>query len=227
MTTSADAAPKDIPATDLQNCASADEVIDRLIALYDGAVAEIETQNFETFAQGNRTPCAASGLSLPRRSRWNAVPHPRRSASARCRAGLYGTTITEPRLFRDYLIEQLNLLMPTARPRSYRRQKPHADPADLRGRARRVAMSAEQRLELAQPLPPAPPRRRRRLRWSMVALLAGRRRAGRCRCSPPSGSTTRCTACATTPAPTRRSFQSFVLFTNYQRYIDEFVAYGR
>ena len=37
---------------------------------------------------------------------------------------------------------------------------------------------------------------------------------------------TRCSACATSPAPRRRQFQNFVLFTNYQFYIDEFVRLG-
>jgi AMP nucleosidase len=45
-------------------------------------------------------------------------------------------------------------------------------------------------------------------------------------CLPRPGWTIRCTACATTPAPAPSTFQNFVLFTNYQFYIDEFIALG-
>ena len=47
------------------------------------------------------------------------------------------------------------------------------------------------------------------------------------RCSPRRAWTTRCTGCAITPAPGPEHFQNFVLFTNYQFYIDEFIALGR
>jgi AMP nucleosidase len=40
--------------------------------------------------------------------------------------------------------------------------------------------------------------------------------------SPRRGSITRCSGSATTPAPRSRHFQNFVIFTNYQFYIDEF-----
>ena len=49
--------------------------------------------------------------------------------------------------------------------------------------------------------------------------------ASRWRCSPRRAWITRCTACATTPARPEW-FQNFVLFTNYQFYIDEFVRLG-
>ena len=37
----------------------------------------------------------------------------------------------------------------------------------------------------------------------------------------------RCSGCTTTPAPHSEHFQRFVLFTNYQRYVDEFIELGR
>ena len=52
-------------------------------------------------------------------------------------------------------------------------------------------------------------------------------RAQPCHCSPRRGWTIRCTACATTPARLAEWFQNFVLFTNYQFYIDEFMRLGQ
>ncbi|MBV9418357.1 MAG: AMP nucleosidase, partial [Alphaproteobacteria bacterium] len=98
-----------VPATNLMRCESADEVVDRLIELYDAAIAQIE-KNFEAFAKGKRkaTPDPVYpylGIEV------EAVPRGSTLAFGKVtRPGFYGTTITAPRLFRAYLIEQLNLL---------------------------------------------------------------------------------------------------------------------
>ena len=67
--------------------------------------------------------------------------------------------------------------------------------------------------------------RRHRRRHRQRHLSAGARQR-RCRSprSPPRASTIRSTACRTTPRPSPSIFQNFVIFTNYQFYVDEFVA---
>ena len=42
-----------VPATNLVRCESADDVVDRLIELYDGAIADIE-KSFEAFSKGKQ-----------------------------------------------------------------------------------------------------------------------------------------------------------------------------
>ncbi len=54
---------------------------------------------------------------------------------------------------------------------------------------------------------------------------AGAKRS-RCRCLPHRASIIRCSACATTTGTSPEHFQNFVMFTNYQFYIDEFVRLG-
>jgi Transposase IS116/IS110/IS902 family len=59
-------------------------------------------------------------------------------------------------------------------------------------------------------------------RWR--GRLARRRRS---RCSAPPASTIRCTCSTTTPVPDPDYFQNFVIFTNYQFYVDAFARICR
>ncbi|MHB1207050.1 MAG: AMP nucleosidase [Rhodospirillaceae bacterium] len=224
-TGSKDGGPKDgsIPATDLQRCANAHEALDLLIASYDSAVAQIE-KHFEAFAKGNRAPFENPvypylGIEV------ESVSGPMTLAFGKVsRAGLYGTTITQPALFRRYLIEQINLVMANCVGQIYV-GKSHT-PIPLTFAVSRAAahMSAEKRLEIGNhfPLP--------RLDAAHDSIADGGLWPG-----PGAGPLSLFSAervdyslhrlrhyTGTDPA----SFQSFVLFTNYQRYIDEFIAYG-
>ena len=212
-----------VPATNLMRCESADEVVDRLIELYDAAIAQIE-KNFEAFAKGKRkaTPDPVYpylGIEV------EAVPRGSTLAFGKVtRPGFYGTTITAPRLFRAYLIEQLNLLTENTQADVYVGRSHTPIPLTFAVERAASAMSAEQRIELAQhfPLP--------RLDAADDTVVDGRRWTG-----DESGPLSLFTAervdyslhrlrhyTGTDPS----SFQSFVLFTNYQRYIDEFIGYG-
>ncbi|HWD25884.1 MAG TPA: AMP nucleosidase [Rhizomicrobium sp.] len=213
----------DFPGTEPKLCKTVDEAIDRLIALYDDAIARIET-NFEDFAKGGRGPfdhpvypyLGLKAESVPRASplAFGKLPRP----------GFYGTTITNPRLFRDYLTEQLTLLATNAKGELFVGKSHTKIPLTFAVERAAAAMSAEERAELAQvfPLP--------RLDAAHDAIVDGGRWEG-----PETGPLSLFPAERvdyslhrlrhyTGTAP--ESFQSFVLFTNYQRYIDEFVAYG-
>jgi AMP nucleosidase len=212
-------------ATDLVVCETPEEAFDRLVALYDEAVCGIETA-FAAFARDEAKhgpdPCypylcvdvefsdkpASTGLAFGK------VTSP----------GRYGTTITVPRLFRDYLIEQLTLLKQnyvttilvgrskTPIPLTFAVER--AQQMDAQRRRKLIAYFALPRLDAAHdqiadggewPGPgPAP----------LSLFSAERVDYSLHRLRHYSG---------TDPA----HFQSFVLFTNYQRYIDEFVVYCR
>ncbi len=212
------------PATNLVRCESADEVVDRLIDLYDGAIAEIE-KSFEAFSKGkhkaSRDPVYPYlGIEV------DSVPRSTTLAFGKVtRPGFYGTTITAPRLFRAYLIEQINLLVQNHKAELYVGESTTPIPLTFAVERAASQMDAEQRIQLAQhfPLP--------RLDAADDTVVDGRRWSGE-----ESGPLSLFTAervdyslhrlrhyTGTTPD----SFQSFVLFTNYQRYIDEFIAYGQ
>jgi AMP nucleosidase len=211
------------PGTEPKLCATVDDAIARLVALYDGAIAQIET-NFEAFAKGARGPfkhpvypyLGLEAESVPRASplAFGKLPRP----------GFYGTTITNPRLFRDYLTEQLTLLTANTKGELFVGKSHTKIPLTFAVERAAAAMSADERAELARlfPLP--------RLDAAHDAIVDGGRWQG-----PETGPLSLFPAERvdyslhrlrhyTGTAP--ESFQSFVLFTNYQRYIDEFVAYG-
>ena len=213
----------DETATDLVVCDTPEEAFERLVALYDQAVGAIETA-FAAFARDEAKhgpdPCypylcvdvefsdkpASTGLAFGK------VISP----------GRYGTTITAPQLFRDYLIEQLSLLKQnyittilvgrstTPIPLTFAVER--AQQMDAKRRRKLIAYFALPRLDAAHdqiadggewPGPgPAP----------LSLFSAERVDYSLHRLRHYSG---------TDPA----HFQSFVLFTNYQRYIDEFAVY--
>ncbi|MBS0470597.1 MAG: AMP nucleosidase [Proteobacteria bacterium] len=212
-----------IPATELRRCSDATQVVERLIELYDAAIAEIE-KNFEAFAKEGRTPkrhpvypyLAIEVESVPRGSTlaYGKVARP----------GLYGNTITAPRLFRNYLIEQINLVTQNSEADIFVGKSKTAIPLTFAVERAASAMSAEKRIELAQhfPLP--------RLDAAHDLVVDGGRWPGNEDGPLSLFSAERVDYSLhrlrhyTGTAP--ETFQSFVLFTNYQRYIDEFIEYG-
>ncbi len=212
-----------VSATELVKCATPQDVVDRLIALYEGAIAQIE-QNFDAFAKGKRTGFRHPvypylGIEVEEVSpstplAFGKVPRP----------GLYGTTITAPRLFKDYLVEQIGLLAQNCKADMFVGKSHTPIPLTFAVERAASAMSPDERQELARifPLP--------RLDAAHDTVVDGGRWTGR-ETGPLSLFAAERVDYSlhrlrhyTGTAP--ESFQSFVLFTNYQRYIDEFVAYG-
>ena len=212
-----------IPATELKRCDGAEAVVNKLIDLYDSAIAQIES-NFDAFARGERKQFKHPvypylGIEV------ESVPRATTLAYGKvARPGLYGNTITAPRLFRSYLIEQISLLTQNSKADIFVGKSHTPIPLTFAVERAASAMSAEQRLELAQffPLP--------RLDAAHDIVVDGGRWMGR-----ETGPLSLFSAervdyslhrlrhySGTSP----ESFQSFVLFTNYQRYIDEFIDYG-
>ncbi len=214
-----------VPATELVRCATPQHAIDLLIVLYEQAIAQIE-KDFERFAKGDILDyriqvypylcIEVETVATPSQSTlaFGKIPRP----------GLYGTTITAPRLFRTYLIEQLEILTANAKGDLYVGKSRTPIPLTFAVERAAAKMNAAQRIELARhfPLP--------RLDAAHDTIADGGRWTG-----PGTGPLSLFSAervdyslhrlrhyTGTDP----QDFQSFVLFTNYQRYIDEFIDYA-
>ncbi len=213
-----------VPATELVRCDNAEAAIDRLIALYDAAIAQIE-RDFEAFSKGkgraHKSPVypylgiEVESVAAPRSNTlaFGKVPRP----------GLYGTTITAPRLFRDYLLEQITLLTTNFASSIFVGKSHTPIPLTFAVERASAQMSADERLELARhfALP--------RLDAAHDTIVDGGRWMG-----PGAGPLALFSAERVDYSLHRirhytgtdaAHFQSFVLFTNYQRYIDEFAGY--
>ncbi len=214
----------DATATDLVFCATPEAAFDRLVLLYDEAIAEIE-ETFSAFSRGEGGP-AGEPPAYPYLSVDVEFGEMRSTGLAFGKVtspGRYGTTITAPHLFRAYLIEQLTLLT-----RKYEvaiSVGKSRTPIPLTFAVERAAsqMDAEQRFRLAErfPLP--------RLDAAHDTIVDGGKWLGPGPAPLSLFSAERIDFSlhrlrhysGTDPA----HFQSFVLFTNYQRYIDEFIVY--
>ena len=121
-------------------------MVEHLIALYEAAIKQIE-KNFETYARTGKKPGKHPvypylGVEV------ESVPHTTTLAYGKVpRPGFYGTTITNPRLFRDYLIEQLTLLMQNSKAEVFVGKSRTAIPLTFAVERAASAMSAEQRIE--------------------------------------------------------------------------------
>ena len=213
----------DDAATDLVLCATAETAFGRLVELYEESVADIE-KAFAAFARDEAShgpdpvyPYLAVDVEFAGRTGTTGLAFGKVTSPGR-----YGSTITAPRLFRDYLIEQLTLLQQNYRTKIYvgRSHTPipltfaveRASQMDASKKQKLVEYFALPRLDGAHdqiadggdwPGPgPAP----------LSLFSAERVDFSLHRLRHYSG---------TDPA----HFQSFVLFTNYQRYIDEFVVH--
>src|SRR5471030_3110647 len=93
-----------VPATGLVRCETPAEAIDLLIELYEKSIAQIE-RDFESFATGSASEFKKQvypylGLEVES----VMTGHSTLAFGKIPRPGLYGTTITQPRLFKSYLI---------------------------------------------------------------------------------------------------------------------------
>ena len=214
----------DAAATDLVPCATPEAAFERLVKLYGEAIADIEA-SFSAFSRGEDGPGTAPPVYpyLSVDVALGEIPRSPTLAFGKVTSpGRYGTAITAPKLFRGYLIEQLSLLVRNYKASIYVGKS--RTPIPLTFAVERASqMDADRRQKLAErfPLP--------RLDAAHDVIVDGGKWLG--------------------PGPAPLSlfsaeridfslhrlrhysgtdpehFQSFVLFTNYQRYIDEFVVY--
>jgi AMP nucleosidase len=213
-----------VHATDLERCDGPQAAYNRLVRLYDEALAEIE-KRFNAFSHDESLP-KGSDPTYPYLSvdvAFGDIPRTNLAFGKVTKPGSYGTTITSPRLFKDYLIEQLTLLTHNYKTAIFVGKS--RDPIPLTFAVERAAsqMDAQRRLKLAElfPLP--------RLDAAHDMMVDGGKWPGPGPAPLSLFSAERVDFSlhrlrhysGTDPA----HFQSFVLFTNYQRYIDEFIVY--
>ena len=217
------------PADDLVACWDADEAIARLAQIYDEARAHVLAR-FDRFLAGERSgdptgPHArypylglevdSGNLVYDRRPAWGTAAY----------AGIYGTTVTDPQLFEDYYREQIESLIrlhnvPVLVGRSHR---PIPLPFVTEEATGQIGPEDIRSLHDIFPLPDL----------SVVddTIANGTVERGPTQPYPLALFTAERVDLAlqrlfhytaTRPA----HFQRLVLFTNYQRYVDEFVALG-
>jgi AMP nucleosidase len=213
----------DETATDLVACATPQEAYDRLVQLYDEAIADIETA-FAAFArdEAKHGPDPVYPYLCVDVEYIDKMGSTTLAFGKVTSPGRYGTTITAPQLFCNYLIEQLTLLKQNYNTTIYvgRSRTPipltfaveRASHIDATRRRKLIEYFYLPHLDAAHdriadggewPGPgPAP----------LSLFSAERVDFSLHRLRHYSG---------TDPS----HFQSFVLFTNYQRYIDEFQVY--
>lgn len=218
-----------LPASNMLHCASPEEALQRLIRLYEEGISLIK-EDFDAYL-ADRLDGAARPVFYP-----YLAAHVRaeslRSTSSRLAfgkvniAGFHGTTITEPRLFGGYLLEQMGLLRDNHGADFYVGLSRTPIPVTFALERAASSLTPERRQEIRHrfPLP--------NLVATNDAIVDGRRTRGGDRVPPLSlfpaervdYSLHRIRHYTATQP---QHFQHFVLFTNYQRYVDEFIEYGR
>lgn len=219
---------KQLPATGLQECASPLAAYERLLLLYETAIQTI-SDDFDAYSAGTfkKARCEAKYPYLCAQIEGDALKTKSRLAFGKvARAGFHATTVTAPALFKDYLIEQLGLLRDNHDARFYVGESDVPIPLTFAIERASSAMGEEQREDIkrffAMPnlaatndqivdgdailkrdgLYPLSLFSAQRIDYSLHRL---RHYTG------------------TDP----RHFQNFVLFTNYQRYVDEFAEHAK
>ncbi|GEQ96580.1 AMP nucleosidase [Iodidimonas gelatinilytica] len=223
-----DALLNTFPATELVRCNTADEAMDQLTALYEDAIALIK-EDFEAF-QENRLEGPSRPAFYPYLA---AIVKPESLSRTSNLAfgningpGFHGMQITHPHVFRDYLMDQMSSLIRKHDAVFFVGKSTTRIPLTFALERAASALTPERRVEIKS-------------RFNLPNLIAtnddivdGKRISGVESVAPLSlFSAERIDYSlhrirhytATDP----QHFQHFVLFTNYQRYVDEFIEFGR
>jgi AMP nucleosidase len=207
---------------------SAGEAVDRVTDLYEAATARL-VEAFQRFTREGREPgpidarypfvgvrVEPGDLNLDGRLAYGALHDP----------GTYGTTLTQPRLFGDYYRTQLGILLGNHPVRLATGVSTRPIPLPFIVEAM-TSETPKERLHEVQHLFPMPD-----LSFTDDSIANGTWRAGRSEPWPLALFTAERVDYSlhrlhhyTGTRP--EFFQRFVLLTNYQRYVDHFVAYGR
>ncbi|MDF3883506.1 AMP nucleosidase [Cupriavidus basilensis] len=216
------------PADQLAEFSDADAALARIREIYDASVGAIRAR-FDAFAKGQPLPSAAHacypylGISVnletmvtDSRPSWGTVAYP----------GVYGTTVTRPELLADYYRDQIERLI------RYHRvpvvvgvsRRPIPLPFVIEASTTDISYTQARELEASFVLP--------ELSRIDDAIANGTYEPVAGEAWPLSMFPGERVDLAlqrlyhyTGTAP--QHFQRFVLFTNYQRYVDEFIALGR
>lgn len=214
-------------ADELVECREAEEAVDRIAAIYDGSVARLH-HRFQALRSGvevGRTEDGVYPFLAIEVDETGVDPPPTFPYGVLLEPGSYGATLTRPDLFRNYWLDQIRTLLRHHRARMAvgRSKRPIPLPFTIEDSVTDVSAAEMRRLERHFVLPD---------------LLATDDRIANCELMPNpreprplalfSAERTDYSLARlyhyTGTAPVH--FQNFVLLTNYQRYVDAFVAFG-
>jgi AMP nucleosidase len=217
------------PADDLRHCPTPEAAVDRLSALYDEAIATV-TDQFRRYADGKLSPGEGPVPTYPYLCA--EVPAERAIQTGSLALGriaatsLHGTTITQPGLFRGYLLEQLERISARFEAKLFVGRSRTPLPLSFALEQATAALTPKQREELQHYFHTP-----NLVATNDVIVDGGLilQRGGPLPLSPFTAERTDYSLhriqhyTATKP----EHFQNFILFTNYQRYVDEFIELGR
>ncbi len=221
--------PVDAPASDLAACATPQEAIARLIELYEKA-HKLTSERFERFIAGAAVPDPADAAVYPYLCAVVPVESARHTSNLAlgriASSSVHGASITQPELFADYLQEQLTRVMNRFSAKIFVGKSFTPIPLTFALERATASLSQAQRNELQYHFHTP----------NLVAtnddIVDGQNILKRIGPLPLSLFTAERVDyslhriqhyTATKP----EYFQDFILFTNYQRYVDEFVDYAR
>lgn len=221
--------PTAAPADDLRFCASPKAAVERLIALYDEAVGAVE-KRFSDYAAGKLKTGAYDAPTYPYLCA--EVPAERSIQTGSLALGriaatsLHGAEITAPKLFANYLTDQLTRISESFEAKLYVGRSRTPIPLTFALEQATASLTPQQREELQHffYMP--------NLIATNDVIVDGGMILERGGALPLSLFTAERTDyslhriqhyTATRP----EHFQNFILFTNYQRYVDEFVEHGK
>ncbi len=221
--------PTGAPADDLVYCDSPAAAIERLVALYDAAIGAVE-QRFSDYAAGRLKPGPFDAPTYPYLCA--EVPAERAIQTGSLALGqivatsLHGASITAPRLFANYLHDQLQRVSDSFEAKLYVGKSRTPIPLTFALEQATASLSAQKREDIQHYF----------YMPNLVAtndvIVDGGMILERGGALPLSLFTAERTDyslhriqhyTATKP----EHYQNFILFTNYQRYVDEFIERGR
>jgi AMP nucleosidase len=218
-----------LPATDLVACATPEAALERIEELYDSAIAHIRSR-FDAYVAGTTTASDEKASAYPYLFVEIAPEHAVRTSKLVMgritSSSQHGTTVTAPRVFDDYLKEQLAIVMERYDASVYVGRSKAPIPLTFAMETVAAGLKPAQRTELQShfDLP--------NLISINDSVVDGRSILQRVEPFPLAlfsaeridFSLHRLRHYTATSV---EHFQRFILFTNYQRYVDEFVAHGR
>lgn len=221
--------PVDAPASDLIACDTPEDAIQQLAAYYEEAHATLKNQ-FERYINGEPPPDKTEAPTYPYLCAIvpaESAPQTSKLALGRiASASVHGATITHPMLFADYLRDQLDRIMGRFSAQIFVGRSFAPIPLSFALEKATVALTQEQRNNLQYHFHTP----------NLVAtnddIVDGQfvlKRSGPLPLSLFGAERVDYSLhriqhyTATSP----EHFQDFILFTNYQRYVDEFVEFGK
>lgn len=214
-------------ASDFTACKSPSEALKRIIELYDESLGLIG-QDFELYAKG-QNPAKRNDATYPFLAVEVETGHVHDTSTLSfgkiSEPGIYGSTIAAPKVFRTYLKEQMEMLVVNSGARLYVGRSTSPIPLTFALEKATAALTLEQRQQIQQS-------------FHMPDLIETNNAVVDGTFTPKPGQARPLTLFSAErvdyslhrlkhyTATDPQYCQRFVIFTNYQRYVDEFIEYG-